>query len=173
MTTERADGGDQSRPARSPATGILITIVGLLVAAWVGFGRVPFGVAGELTPVFALVALLIGTLQAFAGRAAFVAARRGHRLGVWTVIVVAFSWAWGIVCGFTLPDLTAIGLQTIATGPHQPALGFAIGVTNPAGILTIALSIAAVVLAYRDARGGRPKYDEDAILDAYEDGQSR
>lgn len=172
MTTERTGGADQSRTARSPAAGILITIVGLLVAVWVGFGRVPFGVAGELTPVFALIALLIGTLQVFTGRAVIVTARRGHRLGAWTVIIVAFSWVCGIVFGLTLPDLTATGLQTIATGPHQPALGFAIGVTNPAGILCIALSIASVAIANRDARGGRPKYDEDAILDAYEDDQS-
>ncbi|MEO8907184.1 MAG: hypothetical protein ABI310_03805, partial [Microbacteriaceae bacterium] len=112
--------------------------------------------------------LIIAALQVATGRALIRGARAGYPARGHTVAVVLSSWGFGILCGLTLPDATAAGLQTILTGSREPGLGIAVGVTNPAGMICIILSVTAVILAYRDARGGRPIYDEDGALDAWE-----
>ncbi|TAM70425.1 MAG: hypothetical protein EPN48_03225 [Microbacteriaceae bacterium] len=162
-----AAAGEPRSPV-SVAPGILIIVGGLLVAAWIGVGRFPFGIAGSLTPLYVFIALIILGLQAATGRALIRGARAGYAARGWTIAIVLCSWAFGILCGLTLPDATPSGLQTIVSGSHEPGLGIAIGVTNPAGMICAILSVAAVILAYRDARGGRPVYDEDGALDAWE-----
>ncbi|HEY5221652.1 MAG TPA: hypothetical protein VIJ18_01165 [Microbacteriaceae bacterium] len=168
MSEETADAAAEPRTPVSVAPGILIIVGGLLVAAWIAVGRFPFGVEGSLTPLYLFIGLVIAALQVAAGRALIRGARAGYAARGWTIAILLSSWAFGILCGLTLPDATPSGLQTIVSGAHEPGLGIAIGVTNPAGMVCAILSVAAVILAYRDARGGRPIYDEDAALDAWE-----
>jgi hypothetical protein len=76
------------------------------------------------------------------------------------------SWLAGVLNGLTLPDVTPHGgMQTIISGADPTGLQIAIGVTNPCAILCLSMAAAAIFLGYYDARGRRPKYDEDAILD--------
>lgn len=160
--------GEATRAPMSVAPGILIILGGLLVAAWIGVGRFPFGVAGSLTPLYVFIGLIVAGLQVATGRALIRGARAGYQAHGWTIAIVLSSWAFGILCGLTLPDATPAGMQTILTGAQEPGLGIAIGVTNPAGMICVILSVAAVILAYRDARGGRPIYDQDGANDAWE-----
>ncbi|KQV06548.1 hypothetical protein [Leifsonia sp. Root112D2] len=163
MTTDTPDAG---LSPRFPALGILVIIGGMLLAIWIGFGHALFGISGDLSLLFVLMAAVVVTLQLFLGRAVILTARHGYRTRPRTMVIITLGWACGVLFGLTVPDVTSHGPQTILTGSHEPALGIAIGVTNPAGIICLGLTIAALVLAHGDARGGRPRYDEDAILDA-------
>jgi branched-subunit amino acid ABC-type transport system permease component len=166
--TEPTDRPEQKREPRPVASGVLMLVAGLVAAAWIGFGRYLFGVAGDVTPLYVFIAVVIGGLNVLTGRAVIRTARRGYPTSGWTVTIAAASWAFAIMCGLTLPDATPTGMQTIISGGHEPGLGIAIGLTNVTGMICVALCVAAVILAYRDARGRRPIYDEDAVLDAWE-----
>ncbi|MCX7522572.1 hypothetical protein OSC27_09830 [Microbacterium sp. STN6] len=151
------------------ARALLVTIAGLIVSAWIGFGHYLFGIAGALTPLYVFIGVVLFVLHVFLGRAIVLTKRNGYRTRPRTLVIAGLCWACGIICGLTLPNTTAGGgLTTILTGPHEPSLGIAIGVTNPAGIICLGLAVTALVLAYIDVRGGKPRYDEDAILDAQE-----
>lgn len=153
---------------RSAWLGILVILVGLIVAAWVAVGRFLFGIGGSMTPWYLLLGTAIFVGQCFAGRAIILTARRGYHSRAWTMVIVAFSWGFGLLCGATLPDNTPLGMQTIVSGTQPTGLGIAIGVTNPCAIVCLSLTGATIFLGYYDARGRRPKYDEDAVLDERE-----
>jgi hypothetical protein len=78
-----------------------------------------------------------------------------------TVAMLVVSWVCGILLGLMIPDVTALGLQTILTGPHEPGLGIAIGVANPLGIIMLLTGIIALVLARGDAKGRAIVAEED------------
>lgn len=139
---------------------VLVAAAGVLLAVWVVFGRFLFGAGGDLTPVYLLLGVLIVTLHAFIGLALVRTAHGGYRTRGATVGTLVAAWVCGILLGLTIPDITPLGLQTAITGAHEPWRGIAIGLANPAGIVMIALIIAALVLANQDARGPRPSDDE-------------
>lgn len=135
---------------------------GVLLAAWVAGGRILFGVAGSLTITYALtlgVALVV--VHFFVGRAILRTARRGYRTRPATIATVIAAWGCGILLGWMIPDVTPIGLQSILTGATEPGLGMVIGLSNPLGIIMLGMSVAALVLANIDARGGPKVPDED------------
>lgn len=147
---------------RSSAFGIVVACGGALLAAWVVGGRIPFGVAGSLTVTYALtIGIALIVLHFFIGWAILRTARRGHRTRPATIWTVSAAWGCGILLGLMIPDVTAIGLQTILTGAVEPGLGIVIGLSNPLGIIMLAMSVAALVLASVDAKGGPRVIDED------------
>lgn len=140
--------------------GSVVLVVGLVIALWIVAGRFLFGIGGELTLVYLLIGALIATLHAFVARAVMRVREHGFTLRPSTRGILFASWGCGLLLGLTIPDLTPEGLQTILTGATQPWLEVAIGVANPAGILAIAFSITALVLANQDAHGPRPHEDD-------------
>lgn len=147
---------------RSGVLGTLVIIGGILLAAWVSAGRALFGVAGDLTPVYIItLGFAIAVLHFFVGRSLLRAARRGHRIRPITLVQLAFSWICGVLLGLMIPDITAEGLQTIVSGTTEPALGIAVGIANPLGIICLGTAIVALVLARQDAHGRRPVAEED------------
>jgi len=142
------------------ARGTAVLLVGLALALWIVAGRFLFGIGGGLTFAYLLIGILIATLHALISRAVRRVGERGFSLRPATRGTLIASWGCGALLGLTIPDLTPDGLQTILTGSTQPWLEVAIGVANPAGILTIAFSIIALVLASQDARGPRPHEDD-------------
>jgi hypothetical protein len=154
--------GEPSEP-RSVIPGVLVACGGVVLAAWIVGGRHLFGVGGELTPVFAgTIGLALVALHFFAGRAIARTARRGRRTRPATVATLAVAWGCGILLGFTIPDITAHGLQTILSTLVGPgSLDLVVGLSNPLGIIMLATSIAALVLASGDASGGPPRAEED------------
>jgi Na+-driven multidrug efflux pump len=147
---------------RSGALGIIVACGGVFLAAWVSGGRILFGVDGSLTLTYALtVGVAFVVLYLFAGVAILRTARRGYRTRPATIATVLSAWGCGILLGWTIPDITPIGLQTILTGATEPGLGIVIGLSNPLGIIMLGLSVTALVLANIDARGGPRVLEED------------
>lgn len=147
---------------RSIIPALLVALVGLAIAAWVSIGRLFFGVAGELTQVYTFtLGLVIVVLHLFVAEALARTAQHGHRTRPATVAMLVVSWVCGILLGLMIPDVTVLGLQTILTGPHEPALGIAIGVANPLGIIMLLTGIIALVLARGDAKGRAIVAEED------------
>ena len=130
--------------SRGSVRGWSIGAIGVVLAAWVAFGRMLFGVAGSLTPVYALtLGVVIAALHVFVALASLRTAQRGFRHRPATIGTLCASWACAALLGLLIPDLTADGLQTILTRGAEPGLGIAIGFANPLGVITIALAITA------------------------------
>lgn len=147
---------------RFGAFGIAVACGGVVLAAWVAGGRILFGVAGSLTLTYTLtIGVALVVLHFFVGLAIFRTARRGYRTRPATMGTILSAWGCGIMLGLTIPDITAIGPQTILTGPTEPGLGIVIGLSNPLGIIMLSLSVTALVLANIDAKGGPRVLDED------------
>jgi hypothetical protein len=132
----------------------------VVLALWIVAGRFLFGIGGELTLAYLLLGILIVILHVYIGRALTRASARGFRIRPSTRGTLIASWGCGVLLGLTIPDLTPDGLQTFLTGSTQPWLEVAIGVANPAGILTIGFTIITLVLANQDAQGPRPHEDD-------------
>ncbi|MDQ0614596.1 membrane protease YdiL (CAAX protease family) [Microbacterium sp. W4I4] len=144
------------------ARGVGVLLAGVVLALWIVAGRFLFGIGGELAIAYLLIGVLIVILHVYIGRALTCAAARGFGVRPSTRGTVIAAWGCGVLLGLTIPDLTPDGLQTILTGAAQPWLEVAIGVANPAGILTVAFTIIALVLANQDAHG--PRSHEDDLL---------
>lgn len=143
---------------RSTVPGILVAVAGLALAAWVVAGRALFGIAGELTQVYAFtLGLVIIVLHAFIGEALVRTAHHGYRTRPATIGMLVASWGCGILLGLMIPDATPAGLQTILTGASEPGLSIVIGLANPAGIIMLVTVIVALGCARGDAKGkGNP-----------------
>jgi hypothetical protein len=164
---------DEQPEARSVVPGVLVACGGVVLAAWIVGGRYLFGVGGELTPVFAsTIGLALVALHFFAGRAIARTARRGRRTRPAVVATLAAAWGCGILLGFTIPDITPHGLQTILSTLAGPgSLDLVVGLSNPLGIVMLATSIAALVLASGDASGRPLRAEEDDDEDRDGDGR--
>lgn len=145
--------------------GVVVIVMGVLVAAWMGFGRVFFGVGGEFVLAYTLtasVALVI--LNLFTGITIRLANRRHHRIHPQTVIALVLFWVAGIGFGLTVADENANGLDTLMSYWGGETLrGMAIGLSNLFGILALAGSIAGLVFARLDARGPKPEEVPDDV----------
>jgi hypothetical protein len=145
--------------------GIIVMVAGVLIAAWMGFGRTLFGVGGEFVLAYTLTAsVAIAVLNIFTGRAIRRAVTIGHRLHPQTVIAVVLTWIAGIGFGFTVADANESGLDTVMSHLGGETLrGMAIGLSNLFGILTLGGSIAALVFARLDVRGPKPEEVPDDV----------
>lgn len=141
--------------------GVGVLLVGVVLALWIVFGRFLFGVGGELVVPYLLIGVLVVALHIPLGRAVTRMTNRGFTLRPSTRGSLIAAWGCGILLGLTIPDITPDGLQTIISGTQQPTLDVAIGVANPAGIIMIAFTCIALVLASQDAHGPRPTEDDD------------
>ena len=140
--------------SRSGHTGGVVVVAGIAVAAWISFGRHLFGIGGDLTIIYAAtLGVIFAALLVFTGLAVRRTARRGFETRAITYAFFIASGVSGLLLGLTLPDSTPRGLQTIVSGPTEPALGIAIGIANPLGVIGIATAIIALVLSIRDSRG--------------------
>lgn len=160
----RATPGDP----RSGHTGVTVIVAGAAVAGWISFGRHLFGIGGDLTVVYAAtLGIVFAVLLMTAGLVVRRTERRGFETRPLTQVMLIASGACGFLLGLTIPDSTPSGLQTIISGPTEPALGIAIGIANPLGVVGVATAIIALVLAIRDSRGRitliESWNDEDAV----------
>lgn len=139
---------------RSGHVGSSVMVAGLAVAAWVAFGRHLFGIGGDLTIVYATtLGVVFAVLLTLGGAAIRRTGRRGFSTRPVTHAMVVSSGVCAFLLGLTIPDTTAAGLQTIVSGPNEPALGIAIGIANPLGVVGISTAIIALVLAIKESRG--------------------
>ncbi|GAB3123242.1 hypothetical protein [Glaciibacter psychrotolerans] len=143
------------RATQQRRLGAGIIVVGVLLGAWITFGRFLFGVGGSLTAVYALIGLTVVVLYLFIGLALRRTARNDHPTRPTVFGTLGASVGCGILLGLMIPDATPDGLQTILTGGEEPGLGIVVGVANPLGIILIALAIVSLWIANLDARGVR------------------
>jgi len=152
--------------SRSPVWGVVIGLVGLVLAAWIAFGRALFGLSGSLAIVYALtLGIVVVVLHIFIADAFARTARGGFRHRGATYGTLAASWGCAVVLGLLIPDITPAGLQTIVSGTTEPARGMAIGFANPIGIIMIVFAFVALFLARGDAlgRADAPRIEEDEL----------
>lgn len=150
--------------SRSPVRGVLVGVIGVVLAGWIAFGRALFGVAGSLTPVYALtLGIVVVVLHLFIAQGFMRTATRGFRHRRATFGALAASWGCAVALGLLIPDITPEGLQTILTGTSEPGRGIAIGFANPMGIIMIVFAVVALFLARGDAlgRADAPPEEED------------
>ncbi|MGV8911148.1 MAG: hypothetical protein ACOH14_00905 [Rhodoglobus sp.] len=134
--------------------GTAVIVAGIAVAGWISFGRHLFGIGGDLTIAYAAtLGLIFAVLLVLAGLAVRRTSRRGFETRALTHAMLIASGTCGFLLGLTIPDSTPHGLQTIISGPTEPALGIAIGIANPLGVVGIATAVIALVLAVKDSRG--------------------
>jgi|GEM_PF-1492517 len=146
----RATPGDP----RAGTAGIVTIVAGLAVAGWISFGRHLFGIGGDFTLVYAsTLGAMFAILLVIVGVVLRRTARRGFETRALTTVMVIATGVCAFLLGLTIPDTTPSGLQTIISGPQEPALGIAIGIANPLGVVGISTAIIGLVLAVRDARG--------------------
>jgi hypothetical protein len=139
---------------QSGRSGVAAILAGVAVAGWISFGRHLFGIGGDLTGAYAAtLGVIFAVVLGLTGLAVQRTARRGFPTRLATHALLISSGVCGLLLGLTIPDVTPQGLQTIISGPSEPALGIAIGVANPLGVIGIATAIIALVLATRDSRG--------------------
>ncbi|NKX55639.1 hypothetical protein [Arthrobacter mobilis] len=146
-----------SRPAGAFRTAVAAVSVpmALLVPLWAAAGRVLFGIGGQLTVLLAFTlgpVLLILLLLAGVRTTATAAKYRPFAAPADTSAVLAGAWLAALGFGFTVPDFGARGGSVMSRLLGDSALGLSTALCNPLGILSLGLAIAAVVLAYRDAR---------------------
>lgn len=151
------------RAIRVPATpgipqaghsGVVVIVAGIAVAGWISFGRHLFGSGGDLTvPYAATLGVVFAVLFVVSGVSVRRTARRGFSTRAMTHAQLIASGVCAFLLGLTIPDSTPGGLQTIISGSTEPALGIAIGIANPLGVIGITAAIIALVLAIKDSRG--------------------
>lgn len=139
--------------------GLVVMIAGAVMAAWMGFGRVFFGVGGEFVLAYTLtLSVVITALNVFTGLQIRRANQRGHLIHPQTVVALIVAWVGGLGFGFTVADANESGLSTVMSQlGGELVYGLAIGLSNLFGIMALGGSIAALVFARLDARGPKPE----------------
>lgn len=137
----------------------LVLPMAVLVPLWVVAGRSIFGIGGQMVlwlgislgPVLLVLFLL-------AGAKLIETARCRMQLPFRAVVALVLSWLLGLAFGFTVPDYgggAGEGASVLSFLAGPSALGMSTAVCNPFGIITVALSVAATVFAYRAAAAGQ------------------
>ena len=142
-------------PHGSGVFGTIVLVAGILIAAWTVAGRVLFGISGPLVLIFAFtLGPLLVLVFIYTGLKINRAHRRGHSLRPGLIVCLIAAWFTGLLFGFTVPDATPEGLQSIIANSSNPwLLEMSIAFCNPAGILCAATAIGALAFAHVSARG--------------------
>ena len=153
---------------------VVMVVVVVLLALWLVLGRAVVGVLGSLAVPYAFaLALPIVVLHTVAA----VLFRRealnhpSHAMSLRGVLTALASWVVIACFGFFLPDVTARGTESVLTAVTDPKLlGISYGFANTFGVISVALSVALVLLALTDLRVTARRLrgealSEDEILD--------
>lgn len=129
----------------------------LAVPLWITAGRTLFGIEGNLVPIFAATAgPLLAILLLLSAVRLTVSATRSRNFGapLRTSFLLLAVWAAGGAFGFLVPD---VGGSPGRNGSVMSALlgdeivGMSAALANPAGILTLGLTVSLVVVTFRDS----------------------
>lgn len=147
---------------------LVLGVIGVALALWMGAGRWLFGIGGSLTWWYVpLIALPFAILQLWALRRLRIVDDRGRRPGRAPYVALVLSWLCALAFGLTVPDLVDGQLVSIAGHLGGPLWNeMAIALCNPFGIIAFATVIAAI--AFAAAAGREPRPSEDDLLDAAE-----
>ncbi|MCU1419249.1 hypothetical protein [Mycetocola sp.] len=165
-TDARTPAGS-ARSARGGGLALVVTLGGILLAAWIVAGRVLFGVSGVLVPVFALtLGPLIVLLHVLAGLGIRRAVRAGYRIRPSTVVPLVMSWISGVLFGLTVPEAMPELRSVLADGSEPWAVEMSTALCNPLAIICVGTSVAAVIFAHVNARGPVADPGDDELAPA-------
>lgn len=144
---------------------IVVMVSGVLMAAWMGFGRLAFGVGGEFVVAYTLtLSVAIATINIFTGLKLRQVLGSNHRIHPQTVVALSIAWIGGLGFGFTVADANADGLNSVmGLLGGESVYGLAIGLSNLFGIMALGGSIAALVFSRFDVRGPKPEEVPDDV----------
>lgn len=144
---------------------VIVMVAGVLMAAWIGFGRAAFGIGGEFVLVYTLLAgTVIAALNIAAGRYIAKTKRNGFSTQARTVVALIVAWFGAVMFGLTVADFKDGALHSvIGLLGDAGLLGISIGLSNLFGIMTLGGSIAAVVFSRLDSRGPKPEEVPDDV----------
>lgn len=145
------------RPAHFVRTIIAAASIPMaaVAALWAAGGRILFGVGGQLTLLLAFTlgpVLFILLLLAGVRTTTTAAHYRPFAAPAGTCAVLAGAWLAALGFGFTVPDFGPAGGSVMSRLFGGSALGVSTALCNPLAIASLGLAIAAVVMAYGDAR---------------------
>lgn len=154
------------------ARNLVLGVIGIVLALWMGLGRWLFGIGGPLTWWYLpLIGAPFALLQLWTIRRIRIARDRGRRVGRAPYVALALSWLCAFSFGLTVPDLVDGELVSILS--HLAGadwIGMSVALCNPFGIIAFATTIAALGFALAAGRARRPS--EDELLDAAEAGMA-
>ena len=143
---------------------VVITVIGIVLAAWMSAGRWLFGIGGNLTWWYVpAIGLTYAALMWWVGNRMDATTRRGKRLKRSTWVTLALSWVCAIGFGFMVPDRADGSLQSIvsfAAGSEFSA-EMSIALCNPLGIIAFALGFFALGIAIASGKDPRPEEDAE------------
>lgn len=146
---------------------LVVTVIGVILAAWMSLGRWLFGIGGDLSWWYVpAIGLTYAVLSWWIAHRIAITHRRGRHTGraVWVSLIL--SWASAIGFGFTVPDRVGEDLVSIVSLAAGSAFSaeMSIALCNPLGI--IAFTLAFFALGFAIANGRDPRPEEDELLDA-------
>lgn len=136
--------------------GKLAAVIGILLAAWMSAGRWLFGAGGELTLWYLpTIGLLYSILAIWQGIKHDRARAAGTRIIPSAYVTLALSWLCAIIFGFTVPDSTAAGLESIIShlaAGDRFAFEMSAALCNPLGIIAFVLLAASLIIIHACTR---------------------
>lgn len=141
----------------------LAVLIGIILAAWMTFGRWMFGAGGPLTWWYLIIGASYVAIHLWVARRMRITQARGRRTGRSTVVSLILSWISATGFGLTVPDRVGGELISIVSRFAGSAFSaeMSIALCNPFGILAFALLFAALGFSMADGREPRPEEDED------------
>ncbi|WP_166983797.1 hypothetical protein [Paramicrobacterium fandaimingii] len=140
---------------------LTVVLIGVALAAWIGFGRVLFGWSGTIGMIMSLtVAPIALVLQGAAGLSMGSALRRRHSIRR-AIVAFVLAAGSGVLFGATVPEITEAGARSIMAPTGESwAVEMTIALCNPLGIVYLGMSITTLVLSRTALRG--PKIDAES-----------
>ncbi|WP_167143900.1 hypothetical protein [Canibacter zhoujuaniae] len=140
-----------------------VLAMGLLLAAFIAFGRALFGLLGSNTVWYTLgIALPYLLVSVWLSRRLAITARAGRRTTRGVIVSAALSWLCAAIFAVTVPDVQADGSLAAITAPpgSSPfALEMAIALCNPFAILQFVFLGAAIAISWHNAQPARIEVD--------------
>lgn len=148
------------RKAIAHIFSLLVFLIGGLIGIWMGIGRGLFGAGGELIPwyLWTMTPIFI-VCQVMLSWRLFIAIERDYPIRPRTVVFIVLSWLLGIAFGLFVPDIvdgeivSAFSKLVDPAGQDATLIEFALGFSNPLGIVAIGIAIVALIIAWIDSVG--------------------
>ncbi len=143
---------------------VVVSVIGIILAAWMSAGRWLFGIGGDFTFWFVpAIGLTYAVLQWWIGHRMDITTRRGKRLKRSAWVTLVLSWVCAIGFGFMVPDRVNGELMSIVSNAagSQFSAEMSIALCNPLGIIAFALAFFALGISIASGKDPRPEEDED------------
>lgn len=146
---------------------VIVTVIGLILAAWMSAGRWLFGLGGSYTVWYVVgIGVTYAALMWWVGNRMDNTTNRGKSLKRSTWVTLALSWVCAIGFGFMVPDRVNDELTSIISNAagSQFSAEMSIALCNPMGIIAFALAFFALGIAMASGKDPRPEEDDEEYV---------